>query len=728
MAKEPNYIVPKDSLRKLTKFEQLAKSKALDSAQHGQTPMHRELVALEYELSRDDTPGVQSYVSQMINVIREHEGSLSDLLLAVPLLKEVATVARINDFSLSQKEKVRVERASVRLQAFVQKYTTLKARTMASLQTRVMNVARAKRESVAESMTNSASALFRLAGRAITPKNRPTTDYEKSVKETRAEVYSNTLERRNVAMREANAGGGRDGFDFGGLDDFGASSGRKSRRVPKDDGGFGGFGAPNVGGSASTTLFQGMLTELQAIRNLLRAQVEDDVRDEEADYRNADNITGSTGSPQQIKENTKKNSPSLIGNLMNAAGAAASAAASGAIGGLAGAASGAAAAAARTVASAGRRAVGAATKVVTSVVKNPAAKRVLGILGPVGAVIGAGWTGWEIGKQIDKYTNMSGRLGDALASVSGVKSDSQHVQEMAAERTSASQSGNMTPSMSAAEGTGTMPGSEVPLSPPPVRAQGPGPAAATPAPQGRGPAPVRVRGKFAVSDSGMNFIMRKEAFRSKAYKDQAGIWTIGYGTTRIDGMPVREGMTITKDRALELKKEHINRDLRSIEKMVKVPLTQNQVDALASFVYNVGPGGLQNSTILRTLNSGGTITADMFTRWNKVKDEKTGKLVESRGLTTRRKEEFAMFSDSSSSVANADLSPQPLALTPSSVRTAAPVSAAAAATAGQGTTVIAPTTVVQSTSAAAPATIVPMPMRTENAEATLRALRAASLI
>ena len=60
-----------------------------------------------------------------------------------------------------------------------------------------------------------------------------------------------------------------------------------------------------------------------------------------------------------------------------------------------------------------------------------------------------------------------------------------------------------------------------------------------------------------------DLIKKYEGFRSTAYLCPAGIWTIGYGTTLINGKPVAKGMTISKDRAEELFNSWINRDGRT---------------------------------------------------------------------------------------------------------------------------------------------------------------------
>lgn len=126
-----------------------------------------------------------------------------------------------------------------------------------------------------------------------------------------------------------------------------------------------------------------------------------------------------------------------------------------------------------------------------------------------------------------------------------------------------------------------------------------------------------------------------EGLRLTAYKDGGGVWTIGYGHT---GSDVREGLTIPLSEAERL----LTRDLRTAEwhvtRLVQVKLTQNQFDALVSFVYNVGGDAFEKSTMLRLLNAGEYEgSANQFLRWNKD----NGKVVD--GLTNRRRKERELF-------------------------------------------------------------------------------------
>lgn len=130
-------------------------------------------------------------------------------------------------------------------------------------------------------------------------------------------------------------------------------------------------------------------------------------------------------------------------------------------------------------------------------------------------------------------------------------------------------------------------------------------------------------------------IKTAEGLRLTAYLDTGGVWTIGYGHT---GADVREGLTIPLSEAERL----LTRDLRVAENyvngLVKVKLTQNQFDALVSFVYNVGGDAFKESTMLRLLNAGDYEgAANQFPRWNKD----NGKVV--NGLINRRREERELF-------------------------------------------------------------------------------------
>lgn len=142
--------------------------------------------------------------------------------------------------------------------------------------------------------------------------------------------------------------------------------------------------------------------------------------------------------------------------------------------------------------------------------------------------------------------------------------------------------------------------------------------------------------------NGLFLIKFFESFRAKAYKDPVGIWTIGYGTTKIYGSPVVEGMEINELVAIALMRGDLQEPLQIIERHVRVPLKQNQIDALASFIYNIGSGNFLDSSLLKVINTNKPVVEDLFTRWNKGTID--GKLVTLDGLTKRRKREFRLYS------------------------------------------------------------------------------------
>lgn len=135
--------------------------------------------------------------------------------------------------------------------------------------------------------------------------------------------------------------------------------------------------------------------------------------------------------------------------------------------------------------------------------------------------------------------------------------------------------------------------------------------------------------------AGTNLIKEFEGCKLKAYKCPAGIWTIGYGHT---GPDVKENLVITNYQAGALLVGDLQKFENAIKLLVRVPLSQNQFDALVSFVYNVGPKAFQDSTLLKKLNAGDYLgAAEEFLRWDKV----NGKPL--AGLTKRRKAERELF-------------------------------------------------------------------------------------
>ena len=154
-----------------------------------------------------------------------------------------------------------------------------------------------------------------------------------------------------------------------------------------------------------------------------------------------------------------------------------------------------------------------------------------------------------------------------------------------------------------------------------------------------------------ISEKGLSMIERFEGCLLKASNKLDGVWTIGYGQTgRYYGKRVRRGMTTTKAEAHTWLRDHSIKTYEdAVTQAVKVPLNQNQFDALVSFAYNVGIGAMAGSTAVRRLNQGDyTGAADALTMWTRC----NGKVLP--GLVRRRKEERALFLTPVTQVKNAE--------------------------------------------------------------------------
>lgn len=121
----------------------------------------------------------------------------------------------------------------------------------------------------------------------------------------------------------------------------------------------------------------------------------------------------------------------------------------------------------------------------------------------------------------------------------------------------------------------------------------------------------------------------------RAYQDQHGVWTIGYGHTA----GVHPGQTITQQQAENLLGADIQAAVHCVNQYVAVKLTQAQFDALVDFAFNVGTGNFRSSTLLRKINAGQfPEAAAQFNLWDHC-----GGVVNA-GLLRRRKAEAAEFS------------------------------------------------------------------------------------
>jgi GH24 family phage-related lysozyme (muramidase) len=137
------------------------------------------------------------------------------------------------------------------------------------------------------------------------------------------------------------------------------------------------------------------------------------------------------------------------------------------------------------------------------------------------------------------------------------------------------------------------------------------------------------------SEVGRELIKEFEGCKQVAYQDSVGVWTIGYGHTK----DVYEGQLAIKKTCDRFLEEDLDEFEGYVDSYVKVELNQNQFDALVAWTFNLGPGNLSESTMLRKLNEGDyDAVPDEMRRWNKAGGEVLN------GLVRRRDAEANLFS------------------------------------------------------------------------------------
>lgn len=140
-----------------------------------------------------------------------------------------------------------------------------------------------------------------------------------------------------------------------------------------------------------------------------------------------------------------------------------------------------------------------------------------------------------------------------------------------------------------------------------------------------------------ITDQGLSLIKEFEGFSTTAYACPAGYMTIGYGHL------IREGENfssteISRDDGEILLRDDVGQAERSVLRLINVPLSDGQFDALVSFTFNLGSGALQRSTLRRKLNRddyGGA--AEELPRWVYSGGKKLA------GLIRRRNAERVFF-------------------------------------------------------------------------------------
>lgn len=131
-----------------------------------------------------------------------------------------------------------------------------------------------------------------------------------------------------------------------------------------------------------------------------------------------------------------------------------------------------------------------------------------------------------------------------------------------------------------------------------------------------------------------------ETFSSYPYLCPAKVPTIGFGSTFYrDGTKVKLSDKPISLEVAESLMDYVATEMgNQIYELVEVILTQNQFDALVSFVYNVGIDAFSNSRLLKKINAGLMDEAALeFPKWNKSKGKVLG------GLIKRRAQEMNLF-------------------------------------------------------------------------------------
>jgi lysozyme len=143
-----------------------------------------------------------------------------------------------------------------------------------------------------------------------------------------------------------------------------------------------------------------------------------------------------------------------------------------------------------------------------------------------------------------------------------------------------------------------------------------------------------------VSDKAIEMLCHHEGVRRKPYQDCVGLWTVGVGHLIGDGksLPPEWNKTFSMEEVHEILKTDLARFEAGVSRLCPTGLTPSHFDALVSFSFNLGLGGLQRSSIRMKHNRGDYEgAADGFLLYTKA----GGKVF--KGLVTRRNDERAVY-------------------------------------------------------------------------------------
>jgi lysozyme len=138
------------------------------------------------------------------------------------------------------------------------------------------------------------------------------------------------------------------------------------------------------------------------------------------------------------------------------------------------------------------------------------------------------------------------------------------------------------------------------------------------------------------SDRGIALIKKYEGLSLKPYQDAVGLWTIGYGHLILDHEKFYDALT--EKQAEDLLKKDLIRTELAVDRLISVPLTQSQFDALVSFTFNLGAGALNRSTLRAKINRREYASAAAeFDKWVFAGG------IKFKGLVARREAEKQLF-------------------------------------------------------------------------------------
>jgi len=141
-----------------------------------------------------------------------------------------------------------------------------------------------------------------------------------------------------------------------------------------------------------------------------------------------------------------------------------------------------------------------------------------------------------------------------------------------------------------------------------------------------------------VTEQGLNLIKRFEGFSPAIYICPAGYPTIGYGHVVLPGERQQFECGITTDEAKNILRQDVGIAEAAVLRLISVPLTEGQFDALVSFTFNLGAGALQRSALRRKVNRGeeNSVPAE-FLKWIFAAGKKLP------GLAQRRRDEIISY-------------------------------------------------------------------------------------